>query len=90
MRPRVLRIVIWIVLGIAVRTVALDGNGLWLDEGYTAWTAHLPAEEHETALRNDDAPPLYYAIQRAILPHLPPNESSVRLVSAVAGIVGIA
>lgn len=85
-RKRLIRIGIWILLGIVLRTVALDGNGLWMDEGYTAWTAHLSPEEHTAALQNDDAPPLYYAMQRVILPHLPPNEGSVRLLSAAAGI----
>jgi hypothetical protein len=59
-----------------------------MDEGYTAWFAHLPPREHAVALRNDDAPPLYSVLQRALLPHLPPNEASVRGLSVAAGIAG--
>ncbi len=69
-----------------LRLLFLGTPGLWLDEGYTAWTAHLPAEEHRAARANDDAPPLYYAIQRLLVPALPAGEGSVRLLSAVAGI----
>jgi hypothetical protein len=87
-RGRLIRFGIWILLGLALRAATLRGDGLWMDEGYTAWTAHLPAREHAEALRNDDAPPLYYAIQRVILPHLPPNEASVRMLSVAAGAAG--
>ncbi|MBD3161591.1 MAG: hypothetical protein GF346_05130 [Candidatus Eisenbacteria bacterium] len=88
-RGRAARLLVWIVVGLALRAVALDGNGLWMDEGYTAWTAHLPTEAHAVAVANDDAPPLYYAIQRILVPILPPNEASVRLLSAAAGVAGI-
>jgi hypothetical protein len=85
----ILRIALWIALGLALRAVALDGDGLWCDEGYTAWTCNLSAAEHRIARSHDDAPPLYYALQGAILPHLPPNEASLRLLSAAAGVAGI-
>lgn len=75
---------------IGLRAVALDGDGLWVDEGYTAWTSLLPAQEHSIARAHDDAPPLYYAIQRLILPHLPPAEGSVRLLSVIASLATIA
>lgn len=88
-RVRLLRVVLWVVLGLALRAVALDGDGLWCDEGYTAWTCGLTAAEHRVARAHDDAPPLYYALQRAILPHLPPGEGSVRLLSAAAGVAGL-
>jgi hypothetical protein len=86
---RVLRLAIWILVGLALRTVALGGDGLWCDEGYTAWTSHLSAAEHWIARSHDDAPPFYYAIQRMLIPHLPPTEASVRLLSAAAGVAGI-
>ncbi len=86
---RALRLVLWIALGLLLRAVALDGDGLWCDEGYTAWTTQLTASEHRAARVYDDAPPLYYAVQRVILPHLPPTETSVRLLSTVAGVAGI-
>jgi hypothetical protein len=88
-KGRLIRLLVWILIGLALRAVALRGDGLWMDEGYTAWTAHLRGAEHVAAVRNDDAPPLYYALQRAILPHLPPNEASVRLLSVVAGVAGV-
>jgi len=89
-RRRVSQIFLWIAVAFALRTVALRGDGLWMDEGYTAWTAHLPAREHAIAVRHDDAPPLYYSLQRILLPHLPPNEASVRALSVAAGVAGTA
>lgn len=83
--PARARIALWFLLGLLVRSLDLAGDGLWMDEGYTAWTAHLPADEHRLALRNDDAPPLYYALQRLIVPHLPASEASVRALSVAAG-----
>ncbi len=88
-RARNLRILVWIVLGIALRVTSLSGDGLWCDEGYTAWTAHLSQEAHEQARQNDDAPPLYYGLQRLLVPNLPPGERSVRILSAAAGVAGI-
>ncbi|MBD3163102.1 MAG: hypothetical protein GF328_13450, partial [Candidatus Latescibacteria bacterium] len=88
-KRRILRLCLWILLGLLLRTVALGGDGLWCDEAYTAWRAHLPAEELERVAEADDAPPLYYAIQRILIPALPPGEESVRLLSAVAGVAGI-
>jgi hypothetical protein len=90
MRSRKVRIGLWILLGLAVRGLALQGDGLWCDEGYTAWTAHLSAEDHRRAREHDDAPPLYYALQRIVVPNLPPHEGSVRLLSAAAGVAGVA
>jgi hypothetical protein len=80
----------WILLAIALRFAFLGGDALWLDEGYTAWIAHLRPAERAEALSHDDAPPFYYALQHAIVPHLPPSETSVRIVSAVAGVAGVA
>ena len=53
MRSRLLRVFIWILIGLAMRVVALGGDGLWCDEGYTAWTAHLSAEEHKLAREHE-------------------------------------
>jgi hypothetical protein len=61
-----------------------------MDEGYTAWFAHIPPGEKAVALRNDDAPPLYSSLQRLLLPHMPPNEASVRALSVAAGVAGTA
>lgn len=85
-RPVTLRLILWILVGFALRVIALDGDGLWMDEGYTAWTAHLPWRQHLQATRLDDAPPLYYELQRLLLPHLPPDETGVRLLSVAAGL----
>jgi uncharacterized membrane protein len=83
-------LLVWLIVAIVLRFLFLGGDALWLDEGYTAWIAHLGATERAKALASDDAPPLYYAIQHVLVPHLPPSESSVRLVSAVAGVAGVA
>lgn len=88
--PQMIRIALWLLIGVALRFALLGADGLWLDEGYTAWTVDLPAERHKVALANDDAPPLYYAAQRVIVPHMPKTEASLRLLSAAAGVAGIA
>ena len=87
---RALRLLAWILIGLALRIVVLGNDSLWLDEGYTAWTAHLPPAEHRAARAHDDAPPLYYGLQRILVPILPPGEASVRLLSAAAGAAGVA
>jgi hypothetical protein len=80
---------IWLLAAIALRFAFLGSEGLWLDEGYTAWIAHLTPAERAAAYTHDDAPPLYYAIQSTIVPNLPPGEASVRLLSAVVGVAGV-
>lgn len=85
-RGRGRQAILVIALAALLRLLFLGAPGLWLDEGYTAWAAHLPREAHTEARAHDDAPPLYYAIQRIIVPALPPGEGSVRLLSAAAGV----
>lgn len=82
--------ILCIATAVLLRFLSLGAPGLWLDEGYTAWTAHLPRDAHETARAHDDAPPLYYAIQRILVPALPPEEASLRLLSAAAGVGAVA
>jgi hypothetical protein len=78
------------IAAVGLRAIAIDGEGLWVDEGYTAWTSFLSGEAHAIARQHDDAPPLYYALQRVLLPHLPPGEGSVRLLSILASLATIA
>jgi hypothetical protein len=89
-RASLIRIALMIAIGAALRFAFLGSDGLWLDEGYTAWTVDLPAAQHRVALANDDAPPLYYAVQRGLVPHLPRSETSLRLLSAAFGVAGVA
>jgi hypothetical protein len=89
-RSLLLRLALWILAGAALRFAILGADGLWLDEGYTAWTVDLPAARHKVAMANDDAPPLYYGVQRMIVPHLPKNEVSLRFLSGAASVAGLA
>jgi len=88
-RAPALRLALWILIGAGLRFAFLGGDGLWLDEGYTAWTVDLSASQHRSAVANDDAPPLYYGVQRLVTPALPRNEVSLRILSGAASVAGI-
>jgi hypothetical protein len=80
------------VLGAAalLRLYALGYEGLWCDEAYTAWTIRLPWLDMLTRLaRHDDAPPLFYVLQRS-LRWLGDGEGVLRLLPASAGIAAVA
>lgn len=81
-----------VLVGGALRFTGLDSQPLWLDEIYTLRLATNPASWHGVWLNTsrDLHPPLYYIFLRGILTALPINEFTVRLPSAVAGILAIA
>ena len=74
-----------------LRIWALGREGLWCDEAYTALTIRLPLAEMITKLlRADDAPPLFYLLQKVSTRLAGDREAGVRALSAVAGIVAVA
>lgn len=79
-----------LVLATALRAYQLGREGLWCDEAYTALTVRLPLFEMiATLLRIDDAPPLYYLLQKASVALLGDSESALRTLSVVAGILSV-
>ncbi len=56
----------WISLaGVALRCFAINKNGFWYDEAYTAMLTRFPLRALATAAAGDDGnPPLYWLIMR--------------------------
>lgn len=74
-----------------LRLYALGCEGLWCDEAYTAVTVRLPLGEMLSQLvRNDDAPPLFYLIEKLSTVLAGDSEATLRLSSALAGILSVA
>jgi hypothetical protein len=55
----------FLVLACLLRLVRLGYEGLWLDEGYTFLLVRRPLGELLGQLRTDDAPPLFYLLEKA-------------------------
>lgn len=81
-----------ILLAAAVmRLYALGREGLWCDEAYTALTIRLPLGEMIARLvRTDDAPPLFYILQKWTAALAGDSEAALRFVPALAGILAVA
>jgi 4-amino-4-deoxy-L-arabinose transferase-like glycosyltransferase len=83
---------VWAAVAILLAATVLRGHalgreGLWCDEAYTALTVRLPlAEMISMLLRIDDAPPLYYLLQKANVALLGDSERALRMLSVAAGI----
>lgn len=74
----------------ALRLYRLGAESLWLDEGYTqTWTSQPVGAMLATLAQGDYHPPLYYLLVRGVTLVLGPGASSLRLVSAVAGILAV-
>jgi hypothetical protein len=79
------------VAAVIARLVVLGREGLWCDEGYTAWIVHRPIPEMLRALqRLDDAPPLFYLLTAATTAVLGRSEFALRLLPALAGVAAVA
>lgn len=87
---------IWIAIAVLLvaailRIYAIGREGLWCDEAYTALTVRMPLPELISMLfRVDDAPPLYYLLQKWNVALAGDSESALRAVSAGAGILSVA
>jgi 4-amino-4-deoxy-L-arabinose transferase-like glycosyltransferase len=81
-----------ILLAAAVlRLYALGREGLWCDEAYTALTIRLPLREMIARLvRTDDAPPLFYMLQKLGTALTGDSEAGLRAAPALAGILTVA
>jgi mannosyltransferase len=78
-----------IALGAALRIYKLDGDSLWLDEAYSIKFSHeAPAGIIEETAK-DVHPPLYYFALHYWMLALGDSEKSVRLLSALFGILAL-
>ena len=81
--------VFFCVLGGALRFFNLGGQRLWADELHTWEIASGSLSTIWQTTRIELHPPLYNALQGAILKILPPTEANLRLLPAVSGLVVI-
>ncbi len=79
-----------LALAAGLRFFALGREGVWCDEAYTAQIVALPwSEMLDHQVQQDDAPPLYYVIQKVLAP-LDHREGILRLPSALFGLAAVA
>ena len=76
-------------LGAAIRLADLSHDSLWFDEIMTRHTAVQGAGAAAAAMDIRDHLPLLYALVAAVLRVLPEHEFTLRLPSAIAGILSI-
>lgn len=73
-----------------LRLAALGLEGLWCDEAYTAQIIRMPLAEMVSSLAStDDAPPLFYLLEKLIQMIAGSSETALRLLPAVAGIAAV-
>ncbi|MCK4304439.1 MAG: glycosyltransferase family 39 protein [Candidatus Eisenbacteria sp.] len=73
-----------------LRLISLGREGLWCDEAYTALMVQLPLPEMiQSLMRYDDAPPLFYMLQKLVVSCGGCSETALRLVPALSGIVAV-
>lgn len=87
----------WLPLGLialialVARLAALGREGLWCDEGYTAWMVNRSIPEMLRGLQSlDDAPPLFYLLTHATTALAGRSEFALRLLPALAGAAAVA
>jgi hypothetical protein len=75
------------LIAAALRLVQLGFEGLWCDEAYTANLIRLPfpAMIHDLLTR-DDAPPLFYTLEKLWVAVAGNSEAGLRLLPALAGL----
>lgn len=79
-----------VLIGAFLRLYRIDHAPIWIDEAYTILTAALPFDEIIAAQRVDSSPPLFYFLLHVWLDLFGNSETSLRLLSAVAGTALIA
>ena len=83
----------WIAAGVAVAIAAgvvlrfVSTSELWLDEALTVHIAQLPWDELEPALRQDGAPPLFFALLHLWMDVFGSSNVAVR---ALPGVISVA
>ncbi|MEZ4652815.1 MAG: glycosyltransferase family 39 protein [Candidatus Eisenbacteria bacterium] len=70
--------------GVVLRFWKSGTPGLWVDEGFTAKLAATKAAAILEALRRDDAPPLFYLLEKAMTWCFGDSEAALRLLPALA------
>jgi mannosyltransferase len=79
-----------IILAVAtVLRIAALSQMLWYDEAYTAMLARLPLAQMVAATANDVHPPTWYLIETAFVRVFGMSEASLRLPSALLGILAV-
>jgi hypothetical protein len=90
-RPPWLALAVVVVVGGLLRFVTLGAQSLWFDEAATWELTRLPFGEMLSALPDRESnPPLFYVLEWLTTRALGDSESSLRLLSAVAGTALIA
>jgi len=86
---------VWILAAVFVaaavlRFYALGREALWCDEAYTALTSRLPLKDLFTRqFTSDDAPPLFYLLEKLSISIAGDSEGVLRAVSALAGLLAV-
>lgn len=75
------------LIGIALRWVALDRTSLLYDEGFTWWVARQPLAKIVQIIRADTWPPLYYLIMHYWMGAFGQSEWAMRAQAALASTV---
>ncbi len=88
MAPR--RTLVFLAIGIGLlasllRFTRLGADGLWVDEAYTVGLVTRSSSEITEQLRQDDAPPLFYLLEKAALSLFGRGEAAARLLPALLG-----
>ncbi len=78
-------VVVLFTVAAAWRLIGLAAEGLWVDEAYTALLIRRSVGEILAQLRQDDAPALYYLLQKGVGVVSGGSETGVRLFSALCG-----
>jgi len=78
-----------LALACGARFRNLGTDGLWIDEAYTAVISRQSLAGMRAALREDDAPALFYLCEKAVLALFGDAEWAVRLFPALCGCAAI-
>lgn len=81
-------IVIILAVAMALRVAALSQT-LWYDEAYTAMLAKMPLTQMVAATAGDVHPPTWYLIEIAFVRLFGMSEASLRLPSAILGVMTV-
>ncbi|HYV49991.1 MAG TPA: glycosyltransferase family 39 protein, partial [Myxococcaceae bacterium] len=77
-------------MGVAAAfALTFAGGSVWLDEAFSVQVAESPWERFWELLRNDNGPPLYYALLRGWIALFGDGERALRLLSAVVGVAAV-
>src|SRR6188768_3372045 len=84
-----LPLIAFLLVGAVLRLWGLGSHGLWMDEAFTANTSSLPFPQLMVRLADDTFPPLHFLLVRVSCALLGASEFSVRLPSALCGILSV-